>query len=248
MQAAEGARRESTAEQANDLRAAVLGFNDGLVANLGLVMGVAGATLSSHAVTVAGLAGLIAGALSMALGEWVSVQSSREMYQSRLARLTTAFERDPTATRARLIEMEAARGLDAAAGAAAADRLLRDRDEALHALAAYELGIAYGDVGGSPWGAWCSPRCRPWDRSTAPRACRKSPRAAPDRRHRSEDRSPAPVVQPRRPCAIPPVFACGAAHAAPCEHSRARRGGHAAIRRRRAPGRGCAARRRSARP
>jgi vacuolar iron transporter family protein len=82
MQAAEGARRESTAEQANDLRAAVLGFNDGPVANLGLVMGVAGATLSNGAVIVAGLAGLIAGALSMALGEWVSVQSSREMYES----------------------------------------------------------------------------------------------------------------------------------------------------------------------
>jgi VIT1/CCC1 family predicted Fe2+/Mn2+ transporter len=64
-------RRQSTAEQANDLRAAVLGFNDGLVANLGLVMGVAGATLSSRAVIVAGFAGLVAGALSMALGEWI---------------------------------------------------------------------------------------------------------------------------------------------------------------------------------
>ncbi len=62
-------QRTNTAEQANDLRAAVLGFNDGLVANLGLVMGVAGVTLSNHAVIVAGLAGLIAGALSMALGE-----------------------------------------------------------------------------------------------------------------------------------------------------------------------------------
>jgi vacuolar iron transporter family protein len=153
MQTGKVARRESTAERANDLRAAVLGFNDGLVANLGLVMGVAGATLSNHAVIVAGLAGLIAGALSMALGEWISVQSSREMYESRLAALTTAFDRQSAATRARLVEMEAARGLDAAASAAAADRLLRDRDPALHALAGYELGIAYGDIGGSPWGA-----------------------------------------------------------------------------------------------
>jgi VIT1/CCC1 family predicted Fe2+/Mn2+ transporter len=153
MQRSKVARRESTAEQANDLRAAVLGFNDGLVANLGLVMGVAGATLSNHAVIIAGLAGLIAGALSMALGEWVSVQSSREMYESRLATLTAAFDREPAATRARLVEMEEARGLDATASAAAADRLMRDRDEALHALAAHELGIAYGDIGGSPWGA-----------------------------------------------------------------------------------------------
>jgi VIT1/CCC1 family predicted Fe2+/Mn2+ transporter len=119
MQGSHVATGQTTAEQANDLRAAVLGFNDGLVANLGLVMGVAGATLSNHAVIVAGLAGLIAGALSMALGEWVSVQSSREMYESRLAALTAAF----------------------------------DRDQALHALAAYDLGIAYGDIGGSPWGA-----------------------------------------------------------------------------------------------
>ena len=153
MQATKGARRESTAEQANDLRAAVLGFNDGLVANLGLVMGVAGATLSNHAVIIAGIAGLIAGALSMALGEWVSVQSSREMYESRLAALTTAFDRDPAATRARLVEMGQARGLGAAASDAFADRLMGDRDQALHALAAYELGIAYGDIGGSPWGA-----------------------------------------------------------------------------------------------
>jgi vacuolar iron transporter family protein len=153
MQEARVARRESTAEQANDLRAAVLGFNDGLVANLGLVMGVAGATLSNHAVIVAGLAGLIAGAVSMALGEWVSVQSSREMYESRLAALTKAFDREPAATRARLVEMGQGRGLGADASAASADRLMQDRDRALHALATYELGIAYGDIGGSPWGA-----------------------------------------------------------------------------------------------
>jgi VIT1/CCC1 family predicted Fe2+/Mn2+ transporter len=104
-------------------------------------------------VVIAGLAGLIAGALSMALGEWVSVQSSREMYQSRLAALTRAFDRDPAATRARLVEMERARGLGADMSAASADRLLQDRDRALHALAEHDLGIAYGDIGGSPWGA-----------------------------------------------------------------------------------------------
>jgi len=152
MQRSNVARRESTAEQANDLRAAVLGFNDGLVANLGLVMGVAGATLSNRAAIIAGLAGLIAGALSMALGEWVSVQSSREMYESRLATLTRAFDREPAATRSRLVEMGQARGLGPDASAASADRLMQDRDRALHALAAYELGIAYDDIGGSPWG------------------------------------------------------------------------------------------------
>ena len=66
----------------NSLRAAVLGANDGLVSNLSLVMGVAGATAASgsHAVLIAGIAGLLAGAISMALGEWLSVQSSRELF------------------------------------------------------------------------------------------------------------------------------------------------------------------------
>ena len=145
------AGRVSTTEQANDLRAAVLGFNDGLVANLGLVMGVAGATLSSQAVIVAGMAGLIAGALSMALGEWISVQSSREMYQSRLAALSSGFAQRPAETRAKLVEMAKARG--SSDTAAYADRLMQDRDQALGALAGYELGIAVDDIGGSPWGA-----------------------------------------------------------------------------------------------
>src|SRR6185437_16312920 len=65
----------------NALRAAVLGANDGLVSNLSLVMGVAGADFSGRGVLVTGLAGLIAGACSMAMGEWLSVNSSREFYQ-----------------------------------------------------------------------------------------------------------------------------------------------------------------------
>ncbi|MGH6945381.1 MAG: VIT1/CCC1 transporter family protein [Geminicoccaceae bacterium] len=116
-------------------------------------MGVAGATLSNRAVIIAGLAGLVAGALSMALGEWISVQSSREMYESRLAALSSAFDRAPAATRARLVAMERARGLRAQASAEAGDRLMQDRERALRALASYELGIDYDDVGGSPWGA-----------------------------------------------------------------------------------------------
>lgn len=64
----------------NALRAAVLGANDGLVSNLSLVMGVAGAQLASASILVTGIAGLLAGALSMAMGEWISVQSARELY------------------------------------------------------------------------------------------------------------------------------------------------------------------------
>jgi VIT1/CCC1 family predicted Fe2+/Mn2+ transporter len=63
----------------------VLGANDGLVSNLSLVMGVAGAALSNQIVLITGLAGLISGACSMAMGEWLSVQSSRELYQKQIA-------------------------------------------------------------------------------------------------------------------------------------------------------------------
>src|SRR5512143_1306572 len=69
----------------NALRAAVLGANDGLVSILSLVMGVAGANLASGDVLIAGLAGMLAGAGSMAMGEWLSVQSSRELFQNQLS-------------------------------------------------------------------------------------------------------------------------------------------------------------------
>ena len=68
----------------NDLRAAVLGANDGLVSNLCLVMGVAGAGQASHAILLTGLAGLVAGAVSMALGEWLSVTNAREFARSQI--------------------------------------------------------------------------------------------------------------------------------------------------------------------
>src|SRR5215470_20421588 len=68
----------------NALRAAVLGANDGLCSNLSLVMGVAGADLTSHAILVTGLAGLLAGSCSMALGEWLSVSTTRESYQRQI--------------------------------------------------------------------------------------------------------------------------------------------------------------------
>ena len=79
----------------NALRAAVLGANDGLVSTLSLVMGVAGAGLSSHSILITGLAGLLAGAISMALGEWLSVQSSRELYTKQIAIEKAEIEASP---------------------------------------------------------------------------------------------------------------------------------------------------------
>jgi VIT1/CCC1 family predicted Fe2+/Mn2+ transporter len=68
----------------NAIRAAVLGGNDGLVSNFSLVMGIAGATAGNQGVLLAGLAGLLAGALSMSLGEWISVKSSQELYENQM--------------------------------------------------------------------------------------------------------------------------------------------------------------------
>ncbi len=81
----------------NALRAAVLGANDGLCSNLSLVMGVAGASVDSHGLLVTGVAGLLAGACSMALGEWVSVTSSRELAQREIRIETSELTRIPRA-------------------------------------------------------------------------------------------------------------------------------------------------------
>jgi len=76
----------------NAIRAAVLGGNDGLVSNFSLVMGIAGATTNQQGVLLAGVAGLLAGAISMALGEWLSVQSSKELYENQIALETEELE------------------------------------------------------------------------------------------------------------------------------------------------------------
>jgi rubrerythrin len=79
----------------NAIRAAVLGGNDGLVSNFSLVMGIAGATGGSQSVLLAGIAGLLAGALSMALGEWISVKSSQELYENQMAIEMDELETNP---------------------------------------------------------------------------------------------------------------------------------------------------------
>ncbi len=96
----------------NELRAAVLGASDGLTSNLSLVMGVAGATLTGHAVLIAGLAGLLAGAFSMSIGEWVSVQSARELNQHQLAIESQELQDAPEEEQEELALIYQAKGLD----------------------------------------------------------------------------------------------------------------------------------------
>lgn len=135
----------------NALRAAVLGANDGLLSNLSLVLGVAGSGVDSSAVLVAGTAGLLAGAFSMALGEWVSVQSSRELTERQLGLEAEEIAALPDEELEELRLIYQARGLPEDDAYLLAKRLLDDPENALDVMAREELGIDPDERGGSPW-------------------------------------------------------------------------------------------------
>ncbi len=137
----------------NALRAAVLGANDGLVSNLSLVMGVAGATLDNTTVLITGLAGLLAGAISMALGEWLSVQSSRELYSHQIAVETAEIEQHPEEEVEELALISEARGLKREQAFTLAQSIVSNTESAVETLAREELGIDPGELGGSAWEA-----------------------------------------------------------------------------------------------
>ena len=137
----------------NALRAAVLGANDGLCSNLSLVMGVAGAALSAHAILVTGLAGLLAGAWSMALGEWLSVNTARESYQRQIDVEAAELEDVPEEEQEELALIYQAKGLPPEQAKALAERLIANKDTALDTLTREELGIDPDELGGSPWTA-----------------------------------------------------------------------------------------------
>ena len=133
----------------NALRAAVLGANDGLCSNLALVMGVAGASTSSHAILVTGVAGLLAGACSMALGEWVSVTSSRELAERELRIERDELAAAPEEEREELQLIYEAKGIPKDEARQLSQRLLDDGGAALDVLAREELGIDPDNLGGS---------------------------------------------------------------------------------------------------
>ena len=135
----------------NALRAAVLGANDGLVSNLSLVMGVAGANFSARTILVTGIAGLIAGACSMAMGEWLSVNSSREFYQRQIATEAAELAEFPEEEKQELALIYQAKGLSEQQAKVLAERIIGDRDTALDTLAREELGINPEELGGSAW-------------------------------------------------------------------------------------------------
>ena len=134
----------------NALRAAVLGANDGLVSNLALVMGFAGAATGQATIVLAGLAGLVAGAFSMALGEWISVTSSREAAEAQIAAEAEELELMPEAEQEELALIYQAKGLQRAEAEQLAERMMQNPETALNTLIREELGLDPQDLG-SPW-------------------------------------------------------------------------------------------------
>ncbi|PZU64076.1 VIT1/CCC1 transporter family protein [Sphingobium sp.] len=134
----------------NALRAAVLGANDGLVSNLSLVMGVAGAAANERAILLTGLAGLVAGACSMAMGEWLSVSSAREMVTRRIEGKAAVLAEIPDIEREDVAVIFRAKGFGEESARRLAERLFQAPGVALDTIAREELGIDPSDPGGSP--------------------------------------------------------------------------------------------------
>jgi VIT1/CCC1 family predicted Fe2+/Mn2+ transporter len=143
----------------NTLRASVLGANDGLVSNVSLVMGMAGANTGNHAVLLAGLAGLVAGSCSMALGEWLSVNSSREFYQAQITERAERLAVAPEEGVRHIAGIYRDKGLGRAKAEHLAEHLAETPRTALDTLVREDLGVDPSELGGSAWGAAVSSFC-----------------------------------------------------------------------------------------
>ena len=139
-----------------NLRAAVFGINDGLMSNLSLILGVAGASSNSSVILLSGVAGLFAGAFSMAAGEFVSVRSQREMFEYQIGLERLELEQYPEEEAQELALIYAAKGMPKDQALELARKIIADPERALDTLAREELGLNPEDLG-SPWGAtWSS--------------------------------------------------------------------------------------------
>ncbi len=134
------------------LRPAVFGASDGLVSNLALVMGVAGASSDNQAVVIAGIAGLLAGAFSMAVGEYISVRSQHELFEAQRLLQEQQLQQDEAGERAILERIYQARGFPAAESRAIVDTLFATPERALESMMRDEVGLDPRSIGG-PWAA-----------------------------------------------------------------------------------------------
>lgn len=145
-----GRRHRNTAS--GNLRAAVFGVSDGLVSNASLILGVGGAAVSHETLLMSGVSGLLAGALSMAAGEYVSVRSQREMYEYQIALEKEELDEYPEEEAEELALIYAARGMPIDKAREVSTEMMRNPEHALDVLAREELGLNPESLG-SPWGA-----------------------------------------------------------------------------------------------
>jgi VIT1/CCC1 family predicted Fe2+/Mn2+ transporter len=135
------------------LRAAIFGVNDGLVSNLSLIMGVTGAAVDNQIIVIAGVAGLLAGAFSMAAGEYISMRSQREVFERLIHLEAHELATEPEEEREELIEIYVKKGVPTDVAEQLVDVVHRDPDLALATHAREELGLDPDQGLGSPWAA-----------------------------------------------------------------------------------------------
>ncbi len=149
---AEDVGRRHRGVAGGNLRAAVFGINDGLLSNTSLILGMAGASTGTEVLVMAGIAGLLAGALSMAAGEYVSMRSQRELLEYQIDLERAEFAMFPEQEVEELAVIYAARGMSLQQARRATRRMMSDPEHALDLLAREELGVNPDDLG-SPWSA-----------------------------------------------------------------------------------------------
>jgi VIT1/CCC1 family predicted Fe2+/Mn2+ transporter len=131
-------------------RAAVFGVSDGLLTNVSLILGVAGAHPAAGVVRLAGLAGMVAGAFSMAAGEYISMSAQKELIQREVALEREELRRHPESEHRELVALYVSRGVPAAAADEVASALMRDPEVALEVHTREELGVNPGSIGSPP--------------------------------------------------------------------------------------------------
>jgi VIT1/CCC1 family predicted Fe2+/Mn2+ transporter len=146
--------RTKKAERAQNgtARAALLGVSDGLVTNVSVILGVAGAGAAPNIVRIAGIASLVAGAFSMSVGEYISMRGQVELLSSVLAEENETLRKDPKHTQAMLTEVLEADGVTKQTAALAAKEISTNHDQAVAMYARGKLGINPNELG-SAWGA-----------------------------------------------------------------------------------------------
>ncbi|HEX4942021.1 MAG TPA: VIT1/CCC1 transporter family protein, partial [Actinomycetota bacterium] len=148
-----GAEQNASSSKSGALRAAIFGMNDGLVSNLSLIFGVAGAEAAADVVVIAGFAGLLAGAFSMGAGEYVSMKVQREVFEQLIHKEAHEIASQPAEELRELAEIYERKGISPETAARIAAEIMDDPELALETHAREELGIDMKEGLGSPWAA-----------------------------------------------------------------------------------------------